>query len=215
MAEPRSDSLGLERIAYFSDAVIAIAITLLAIDLRLPELPPGQAAAQIPEALLELGPRYFSFMISFLVVGTYWWAHHRVFRVMRRYDETLIWLNILFLLGIAIMPFASSVVGQHGDISAAAIFYALCVAATGLAEAGLWIYASQGHRLIDPDVSPRAIRLGTLRALIPPAVMLLSIPVSQFVSPYAAMATWFAIFPLAAVLRHIEAMPPHGEGLKR
>jgi uncharacterized membrane protein len=133
-AQEARDELGLERIVFFSDAVIAIAITLLVLDIRLPELH-GDPADELPRARLGLWPRYGSFLLSFLVVGTYWWGQHRLFRVVRRYDEMLLWLNILFLACIAFIPFASAVLGEHGDQPSAAVFYALVIAATGLVEA--------------------------------------------------------------------------------
>ena len=85
--EPEADELGLERIVFFSDAVIAIAITLLALGIRLPGVHAGH---EIPAALLSLWPRH----LSFLVDGSCWVPHHRVFRAVRRYDDTLIWLNM-------------------------------------------------------------------------------------------------------------------------
>src|SRR5918912_1164157 len=167
------DELGLERIVFFSDAVIAIAITLLALEIRLPEVHSGE---EIPAALLSLWPRYLGFVVSFLVVGSYWYAHHRVFRVVRRYDDTLIWLNILFLLCIAFVPFASAVLGEHGDERSAVVFYTLVMIVTGLVQTLLWVYATHRHRLVDARLSRRAIRIGTARALAPPVVLALSQP---------------------------------------
>ena len=83
------EGLSLERIVFFSDAVIAIAITLLAIEIRLPELG-NEGGDALMAALSGLWPRYLSFVISFLVIGSFWWVHHRVFRAVRRYDEALI-----------------------------------------------------------------------------------------------------------------------------
>ncbi len=202
-SQEEQEKLALERIIFFSDAVMAIAITLLAIDIRLPQIP-GEA---LPAALLDLWPCYLSFAISFLVIGSYWWVHHRAFRTVRRYDEGLIWLNLLFLLCVAFLPFASAVLGEHGDEPVAATFYALCVAATGLAEATLWTYASRGHRLIETDVPQRAIRLASMRALTPPALFLLSIPLIWLASPYVAMVCWLGSFLVTGALRRAEHRP--------
>jgi uncharacterized membrane protein len=197
-----ADELGLERIVFFSDAVIAIAITLLALEIRLPEVHSGE---EIPAALLSLWPRYLGFVVSFLVVGSYWFAHHRVFRAVRRYDDALIWLNILFLLCIAFVPFASAVLGEHGDERSAVLFYALVMMTTGLVQTLLWVYASRGHRLIDPNFSRRAIRFGTVRALTPPAVFVLSLPL-MLVHAYAAIAAWALIYPTQAAIRRAEKL---------
>ena len=129
--------------------MIAIAITLLAIEIRLPHLE-GDIAHELPQALLALWPRYLSFFISFLVIGSYWWAHHRTFRLIWRFDDRLIWLNILFLLCIASMPFASGVIGEYGDQPAGVILYAGLMIATVLTQTFLWRHASRGHRLLPP-----------------------------------------------------------------
>ena len=192
--------LGLERIVFFSDAVIAIAITLLALEIRLPEV----SGAEIPSALLSLWPRYLGFVVSFLVVGSFWFGHHRMFRVIRRYDDTLVWLNILFLLCVAFIPFASSVLGEHGDEHPAAIFYALVMIVTGGVEALLWMYAVRGHRLVEASLPARSIRLASLRVLTPPGVFLVSLPIAAFVHPYVAMLTWLAIYPIVAALVRAE-----------
>ena len=180
--EPEPD-LGLERIVFFSDAVMAIAITLLVLEIRLPLLHAGD---NLTTALLGLWPNYLSFVISFLVVRSFWWAHHRTFRLVQRYDEVLIWLNIVFLLCIAFIPFACTVLGEHLGDRSAAVFYALVTIVTGLVETLLWLYASRGHRLVAADLSSRSIQFSTLRTLTAPAVFLLSLPL-VLLSPYAAM----------------------------
>ena len=196
------EELALERIVFFSDAVIAIAITLLVIDIRLPEIT-GPAAEELPRALLALWPRYLGFVVSFLVVGSYWFGHHRIFRAVRRYDDLLIWLNLVFLLCIAFIPFASSVLGEHLEERSAALFYALVIVATGLADTAVWLYVAHDRRLVDPDLSARSVRLGTLRALIPPAVFLVSLPL-LLLHAYLAIAVWLASFPLLILFSRAE-----------
>src|SRR5512143_3862197 len=87
------EQLGLERIVFFSDAVMAIAITLLALDLRLPVVDAAVAGQVLPAQLAALQPRFMTFCISFIVIGIYWISHHRYFGYIRRYDTRLILLN--------------------------------------------------------------------------------------------------------------------------
>ncbi len=196
-AAHHSDQAGVERIAFWSDAVIAIAITLLAIEIRLPEL---HDQDQLLPALLGLWPRFIGFFVSFFAIGSYWWVHHRVFRVMKRYDDTMIWLNIIFLMFIILVPFASSVISEHGNTVLGTIFYALMMMATGIAEVVLWLYVSHKHRLIDEELSDQIIRYSTARAVTPPSVFLLSIPLA-FINPYIAMASWFSMFVIFRLLK--------------
>jgi uncharacterized membrane protein len=200
---PANEELGLERIVFFSDAVMAIAITLLAIDLKVPEIASSAAAAELPRSLGELGPRFMSFLISFFVIGIYWMSHHRYFRFIKRYDGGLIMLNLLFLLFIVLMPFVASLFGQYYYLPLGMSVYAAAVAATGLSMGALWWYASHHHRLIDEHLDEQFIRARSI-ALAVPLLFLVSIPFT-FVSRTLAVALWCTL-PLVsfAVLRASE-----------
>ncbi|MFN2194915.1 MAG: TMEM175 family protein [Anaerolineales bacterium] len=201
------DDLGLERIVFFTDAVMAIAITLLVIDLKLPDLPEAVAAAELPAYLSALTPRIISFVISFAVVGIYWSSHHRYFRYIKRYDGQLIFLNLLFLLFIVLMPFVASLIGQYGYLPAATITYALAVAAIGFAIGGLWWYASHQHRLVDPGLDDGFIRTRSRIALVVPLIFALSVPFA-WINPRYGQAIWLiAPFVSLLVQRFSESRP--------
>ena len=185
------DHLGLERLVFFSDAVFAIAITLLALEVRLPS--PGEELgnAQLVQALLAIWPRYLSYAISFLVIGTFWMGHHKKFRFIVRYDAGLLLLNLLLLMAVAFIPFPTSVISEYGNRTAT-IFYAFAMMIVGLLSAAIWIYASRDNRLIDPAFPPQRTRRETLRALIPPAIFLLSIGLA-FINDDLAKYSWLLI----------------------
>ena len=122
----------IERTAYFSDAVIAIAITLLALNLEVPEIPSGPVAAELPGRLLELRSQFLSFVISFLVIGNYWMAHHRTFNYIRGYDRRLLLLNFLFLMWVVLMPFSASLLGEYHDQQISVVLYATNMVLAGL-----------------------------------------------------------------------------------
>jgi uncharacterized membrane protein len=164
---------------FFGDAVMAIAITLLAIDLKVPEIASSAAAAELPRSLSELGPRFLSFLISFFVIGIYWMSHHRDFRFIKRYDGGLIVLNLLFLLFIVLMPFVANLFGQYYYLPLGMSVYAAAVAATGLSMGALWWYASHRHRLVDEHLGEQFIRARSL-ALAVPLLFLVSIPFAFF-----------------------------------
>jgi uncharacterized membrane protein len=95
----------LERVILFSDAVFAIAITLLVIELRLPEMKEVSNGA-MRESLEHMLPHFFSFFMSFFIVSIYWVAHHRMFGFVMILDPKLLWLNLLLLCFIVLMPFS-------------------------------------------------------------------------------------------------------------
>jgi hypothetical protein len=93
---------GIGRILALSDGVFAIAITLLVIQIALPAT---AGAADLPSALLRLWPRYLAYALSFLVIARFWVSHHLAFRLITRYDSTLVWLNLVLLMFVAFLPF--------------------------------------------------------------------------------------------------------------
>ena len=202
-------SFELERIIFFSDAVFAIAITLLALELRVPEATthePTEATAQVLQGLLAQWPKYLAFFLSFMQVGVYWMAHHRMFRYIVRYDAVLILINLLLLLFIAFLPFAAGVLGQYGDLQIGVIVYALTLTLIGFVATGLWLYASRHHQLLDKFVSPELIRFYTLRGLITPSVAGLVIALSFF-NPLLANFCWFLTLPIQFLLLRLLPAP--------
>jgi uncharacterized membrane protein len=194
---PVNSELGLERIVFFSDAVMAIAMTLLTVDLKVPDIAAAAARSELPVRLSELSPRIMSFVISFVVIGIYWMSHHRYFSFIRRYDNRLMLLNLLFLLFIAAMPFIASLLGEYAYLPLGVIAYASEVTAIGLSMSALWWYASHSHRLVDEALDPRLIRLMNVRALGGSIMFLLSIPFA-FLNPALAIAIWW-VSPLAVI----------------
>ncbi len=122
---------------FFSDAVFAIAITLLALDIRLPVEAAALNDSELLQSLLALGPKYLSYCISFLVIGSFWISHHSKFRIITRYDSRLLFLNLLLLMVIAFIPFPTAILSEHGNRTAT-IFYALTMVAVGLLSTLMW-----------------------------------------------------------------------------
>jgi uncharacterized membrane protein len=194
----------LPRLIAFSDGVFAIAMTLLVVQLTVPnipkDLPEAEIGHRLASALAVLGPAYLSFGISFLVTAAFWMAHHRIFRYLRRYDAGLLWLNVLLLLCVAFMPFPTAVLGRYGDQTVAAILYASSLAVTGLVSVAIAAYATR-RGLVDPAARSRA-RANAGRGLILPAVFLASIPVA-LVSPSAAEYSWLGVLVVDIALNRV------------
>src|SRR5918993_1662257 len=182
----------IERTVFFSDAVFAIAITLLVLDLRVPQIPESLAAVELPSALLELSPKFFSFLVSFWVIGFYWLAHHRIFHHVRAYDRRMLLINLLFLMWIVLMPFSSSLIGEYEHQQLPVIIYAVHNILTSLSLTWLWRHASKDGRLVETNLDPRQVRFANFRALLIPSVFLLSIGIS-FVSVDVAWLSWLLV----------------------
>jgi uncharacterized membrane protein len=180
------------RTVSFSDAVIAIAITLLALQLEVPQIPESLAAAELPSALLELWPDLYSFVLSFWIIGFNLLAHHRLFHHVRAYDRGMLLINLLFLMWIVLMPFSSSLIGEYERQQLPVIIYAVHNILTSLSLTWLWRHALKDGRLVERNLDPRQVRFANFRALLIPTVFLLSIGIS-FISVDVARFSWLLL----------------------
>ncbi len=178
--------------------MFAIAITLLALDLHLPALPAPVTSGALARALIHEAPRFVVFFISFEVIGIFWLGHHRVFGVIERFSRGLANVNLLFLMCIVVLPFATRVLGDYGNLPAAAAFYAGCMVATSLTSASVWIYARR-RGLLNPSLAPETIRSIQARYVVALVLFSASTIVALF-SPPAAQLVWVltAFVPPAA-----------------
>jgi uncharacterized membrane protein len=195
----RAGEIEYDRVLFFSDAVFAIAITLLIVDLRVPDVPHVQSGQLLRHAIPQIG----GFAYSFAAIGLFWLAHHRLFRHIKGLDQSLVLLNLLFLGTIAFVPYPTALLSAAGDQVPATVFYAASLAAVGLAEAAVWLYAIRIRELAMPTVSPAVRRWVLLRILRTPVIFLLSIPVAV-IQPSLAKYLWLLIFVGGFVLRRLE-----------
>lgn len=192
----RDERKAVDRISSFSDAVFAVAITLLVLNLNIP----GKLAeVDIPGELLSLGEEFFAFALSFAIIGLFWVAHHSIFHYIERHDGGLLWLNLLFLMCIVFVPFSTSLISKYSDSRVVVIFYAASMAVTALAFCLLWWYASSGGRLVGDDLDPLVREHILFAYLVVAAVFLVSIGVA-FINVTAATYCWWLILVCEAVL---------------
>jgi uncharacterized membrane protein len=133
--------------------------------------------------------------VSFLVVGQFWYAHFLRFRYICRSDLRLIWLNLLFLMAIGFVPFASSVLSEHPNATAYALYDAT-MAVAALLSAALWGYAIAGDRLVRPGLAPRIRRQSLVSPLLVARVFLLS-AVAAHCDVRAGRWVWLLLIPAA------------------
>ena len=175
----------LERIILFSDAVFAIAITLLVIELKVPALHgEGASESALLHALLLLLPKFIGFLISFFLIGLYWTRHHILFGYLTDYNSRLIWLNLLFLLSIVLMPFSTGIFGEYSTpqtlhLKAPLIIYVINICFTGAMLFFLWDYVGKPeNRLADSGLQPDMVTGAKRRAMIISLVFMLAVPAS-------------------------------------
>jgi uncharacterized membrane protein len=192
-AEPtEADRSAAERLTFFSDAVVAIALTLLALELPVPS---GSTNAEALHSLDEHLAEYIAFLISFAVIAVNWQGHHRVFRHVAVASVAVVRWNLLWLLMIVLTPFAARVIVGQGAFQVRFIFYALVQALSG-AFFLLIVRAIDRTHALAPDAPPGIIPNSYRRLGVVTAMFAISIPLS-FVTQWAYLC-WTAI-PLVFV----------------
>jgi uncharacterized membrane protein len=182
---------GLDRIVFFSDAVFAIAITLLVLELKAPTPNAALPAEGLNQGLIDLVPKLISYLVSFFVIGLYWVSHHRLFRFVARFDSRLMWLNLLLLFCVAFLPFPSALVGAFGGQRTAVILFGGTAAVLGFLMFALWRHVISTPALLEDGVDPDAVGRHSTRSLVFGLIFAVSIAVA-FASAEAAIYVWYA-----------------------
>lgn len=157
------------RLETFADGVMAIAITLLILEIAVPEAEPGES---LTAALLHQWPSYAAYAVSFLTIGIIWVNHHHLFTVIERTNNTFLILNVVFLMTIAALPWPTALVAEfiqeEGARTTATVVYGLTMTSIAIMFNVVWRYAARGHRLLAAGVDPVALRKVSLSYLSGP-----------------------------------------------
>ena len=164
------------RVLALSDGVFAIIITLLVLEVHVPELTQGHSLTQ---ALAELRPSLVAFVISFVLAGMYWVGHRDLFALIRRTDRGLVWLNILYLLPLCLLPFGAGLLGRYDTEPVALRIYGLLLVVIAVMRVVIWLYATNRPRLLWQRPDPRQRRAGLVLGLLPGLVYLLAVLVAR------------------------------------
>ncbi|MEO8712807.1 MAG: TMEM175 family protein [Parafilimonas sp.] len=190
MNHPRHDvsrtQFQLERFIFFTDAVFAICITLLVIEIKVPNRHELDiyTDASLWKYLSDNSLQFLGFLISFGIIGHYWSVHHRIFGYAKNYTTSLLWINLAFLFSVVLLPFSSGLLGEYGSDTKMFLPYAVYVANmcfTGFMNCWLWLYVSNPNReLLTHKISKARIQLGLYRSLVIPLLFLFALGVSFF-----------------------------------
>jgi uncharacterized membrane protein len=203
MSRPNSTT---DRLEMFSDGVIAIAITLLVLQIPVPRSEQGD----LLQALLDQWTSYVAFFVSFVVIGIMWVSHHSMFERIARTDRGLLFINLLLLLGIAFLPFPTDLMATYvrdggANSHVAAAIYSATMVGIGIAFTGMWAHLANRPWLLVDGISTEQVRVAAKRSLVGPAVYAFTFALA-FISAeacfvvYALIAAYFAAGPSSRVV---------------
>lgn len=205
MSEDESTSriplLPTTRLETLADGIFAIAMTLLALSIEVPVLPGNPTPNIIYEYIITtLIPQISIYALSFILLAVFWMNHH-IFFIIKRTNTTLLWINILWLMSIAIVPFSTSMIGKYGDILLSQFIFDINMLIIGVLSLANWTYASN-HEMIAEKVMPYTDKI-KITFLTLPLLSIIAIIIS-FIIPYGSIYVFImvpAIFTLYTVSR--------------
>jgi uncharacterized membrane protein len=182
----------VERLVLFSDAVFAIAMTLLITDLKIPELKGASISEHLfLEGLLSLLPKFLGVLCSFFIIGLYWFIHHRMFGYVVDCDGKLIWLNLVFLFSIVLMPFTTAVYSGYSTPETIYLIfpyfvYVANICLTGVLNYFMWGYiGNPKNELAENFPAGGYLQKAKIRSLLLPISFILSLIVCVVFNPIA------------------------------
>ncbi len=185
-------NLELERLVFFSDAVVAIAITLLALDLRIEKTASGHLLFSDLGGTLH---KFAAFFLSFFIIAAFWKVHHEFFHYIKKINNVLLWCNIGWLLFIVILPFSSSLVSDYFTDTASIFIYSLNVLCIALFQNLIWDYASDRPDFLKENTSQEIIKSYRVACNVAMLNAIIAI-ILCFFSPLTAFIILFTRLPM-------------------
>jgi uncharacterized membrane protein len=191
----------IEHVISFSDAVFAFAITLMALTIDIPDLPPDLSQSELLQRLDDSYPQLEDYIISFAVIAIFWISYHQVFNHIKGSHISMVYLNLLFLLFITLLSLTTSFVTNYASYQIPYIIYCIVVIMTSSLLVLIWWYATKDYRLVDKGMHPLFIK-GTFFALLAiPIIFSISIVIS-FIDLDIAQYFWLGIIPMNVLIRY-------------
>jgi uncharacterized membrane protein len=190
-----------DRVVALSDGVFAIVVTILVLEIAVPE---GLSEQSLRQVLEELRPTLVAWMVSFLITGMFWVAHRDLFSRVRSVNRDLVWLNLLFLLPVSLIPFAASVLGKYPDEPIALHLYGVVMIVATVARTVLYWYVLRRPALLWSDPGHQHRRFALTLSASPIIVYALAMAVADVSAPLS-VTLYFAVpvlyFLLVTLLR--------------
>jgi uncharacterized membrane protein len=187
--------LPVERVFAIVDAVVAIAMTIILLDIQ---IPPGLDDGSLRQQLHAAVPDLWTFALSVAVIGLFWRHHHVVMRHAARIDAPLLWLNFAFIALVSLIPFPTSVLEDYVRTPVGPVLYAVVIAAVAFVLVLMWLHLTRGGGPAHAPITGTARLRPLVMQLIVAVVFLASIPVAQR-APVAAPYVWLAVPALSVI----------------
>jgi len=191
--------MSTHRIEGLADGIFAIAMTLLVLNLALPEV--GKEPVAVHSLLAGQLDKFLNYALSFILLAVFWIRHHQQFHLIKRTDRKHLWINVFFFMFAALIPFSTTLVGDYSREPLAEVFFASNIFMLGMLLHWNWIYATNQCRLVDRNLDPRRIASGKRRGVVTMLVAASAIGLA-FINPRISSFVYLLIPILHGVLEH-------------
>ena len=190
MTSTDSDVPGMttHRIEALTDGIFAVAMTLLVLNLKLPQGGVEGMEADLIDLVTGQSHVFSNYAMSFLLAAVFWIIHHQQSHFIKRTDRNHIWLNVIILMFVSLIPFSTSLINDYHDDWMASIFFGMNMFILGSLFYLNWDYATRGHRLVALSLDPRRIAVGKRRSAVTPIVSLLAMALALVDAPVSSFA---------------------------
>lgn len=195
-------NLPTNRIETLADGIFAIAMTLLVLGISVPNLPSSADPQVFSAYIFSLIPEIFVYILSFILLAVFWLNHH-IFFVIKKSDITLLWINIFFLMSIAIVPFTTSLIGKYGRFQLSVLMFDLNMLLIGVLFYSIFVYASR-HDFIAESVKKNSKVIQRSNLILP--ILAVIAMVISFFNPIWSVFIFFLLpitFTLYNFARHL------------
>lgn len=198
-----TNHFGVHRLEAFTDGVLAIVATLLILNIEVPENIPID---KLSGELFGMWPHYISYMLSFIIVGMYWYIHHVIMKFITRVDSVTLWLNLLFLMVIAYIPFPTELMSEYRHDLLSVQFFGISQVLTGFLIASLWIYTVVIKKNVIKEMTGSSINMITIAVVMPPIINLVAL-LAAFFNVFFSIVLFFIAPVLYIVFSRKSSFP--------
>ncbi len=205
---PGKKEFQVERMIFFSDAIFAIAITLLVIDIKVPVLQTSITEQAFLSELLLLLPKFLGFVTSFFIIGLYWAIHHRMFGYVINYNGKLLWLNLVLLFSIVLMPFSTALYSEYSSPRYIMLISPYCIYVSNICFTGfmnllMWTFiGNPKNKLTEHLPQGDFLEKAKIRSLLLPLTFVFSLAVAIWTNPIIGRFTLFLVPIVMGLVRN-------------
>lgn len=187
-----------DRLETLVDGIFAIAMTLLVLDLAIPEITGPLSNEVVTNSLIKLLPNFISLVVSFILLALFWSIHHRIYNQIKLVNKHLLWINVIWLLFIVLVPFSASLTGKYGQYTISHVIFNLNMLGISFFLFLNWHYANRSN-LLHENVHSNSIKVTKLTNIVFMLIVLIALALSFKLPSYSSLV-YLLIFPLEYLL---------------